>query len=137
MKDIEKIYYDLRVKFNMQGNYFYPLSETDYKHLIVYDELKFNKEDENEDYPNLKALIELLKDIGIDNIICNSVYDEGLYKTNVLDMWLGVGDTYYFDETLDWAIYVSHEGTITFAGEILAPTVLDIFGEYYIATDWV
>lgn len=137
MQDIEKLYENLRIKFDMKGNYFYPLSETTYKYILVYDENSFNYEDENEDYPNLDILISLLKDMGINNIICNSIYDEGLYETDISELWLGVGDVYYFDETLDWAIYVSHEGTVTFAGENLVNKVLNTFGESYIATDWI
>lgn len=137
MKDIEQIYEDLRVKFDMQGNYFYPLSETNYKHTLVYDEDTFNEEDKSANYPNLITLIDLLKNLNINNIICNSIYDEGLHKTTVSEIWLGVGDVYYFDKKLDWVIYVSHEGTITFAGEILVNKVLNTFGDSYIATDWV
>lgn len=137
MKDIEKIYDELRVKFDMQGNYFYPLSETSCKHTLVYDEDTFNEEDESGNYPNLTILIELLKNLNINNIICNSIYDDGLYETTVSELWLGVGDVYYFDEKLEWVIYASHEGTITFAGEELVKTVSDTFGTSYVATDWV
>ena len=40
-------------------------------------------------------------------------------------------ETYYYDNSKKWMIYVSHEGTITFAGEeivLLAKKILS--GEY-------
>ena len=42
-----------------------------------------------------------------------------------------VNETYYFDETKQWMIYVSHEGTITFTGsDIVLRAQQEIASEY-------
>ena len=40
--------------------------------------------------------------------------------------------TYYYDDTQTWMIYVSHEGTITFAGEELVASANKILPERYL-----
>lgn len=41
-------------------------------------------------------------------------------------------ESYYYDESKTWLIYVSHEGTVTFAGEKLAKTAMEIIpGKYH------
>lgn len=41
-------------------------------------------------------------------------------------------ETYYFDEKKDWMIYVSHEGSITFAGTKIVELAKEIIPENYI-----
>lgn len=41
-------------------------------------------------------------------------------------------ETYYFDNSRMWLIYVSHEGTITFAGENLAKNTREIIPDSYL-----
>lgn len=41
-------------------------------------------------------------------------------------------ETYYFDNSRMWLIYVSHEGTITFAGEGIAKNAREIIPDSYL-----
>ena len=41
-------------------------------------------------------------------------------------------ETYYYDDPQTWMIYVSHEGTITFAGEELVASANKILPERYL-----
>lgn len=41
-------------------------------------------------------------------------------------------ETYYFDETKQWLIYVSHEGTITFTGEAIVLQAKNTIPEKYL-----
>lgn len=40
-----------------------------------------------------------------------------------------IDDTYWFDDGLEWLVYVSHENTVTFGGEWLLMEVRAIFRE--------
>ena len=41
-------------------------------------------------------------------------------------------ESYYFDQSKEWLIYVSHEGTVTFAGKKLARTAMELLpGKYH------
>jgi len=40
-------------------------------------------------------------------------------------------ESYYFDQSKEWLIYVSHEGTITFSGKKLARTAMELLPEKY------
>lgn len=41
-------------------------------------------------------------------------------------------ETYYFDDSKGWMIYVSHEGTITFAGDRLKKAAIENIDSQYI-----
>ena len=41
-------------------------------------------------------------------------------------------EAYYYDATKQWMIYVSHEGTITYAGEEMVKFAKEIIPEKYI-----
>lgn len=41
-------------------------------------------------------------------------------------------ETFYFDDTETWLVYVSHEGTISFTGEPIARTVGEIIPDRYL-----
>lgn len=121
---------------DMQGNYFYPLSQTSSKNLLVFDWREFSDVDDNGLSVNHDKIINILKKFGISTVICNSIYD-GIYETSVSELWLGVGEVYWFDKSLNWVIYVSHEGTISFAGDMLVQNINKEFGDKFLATDWV
>lgn len=133
---MESLYNSLRIKWDMQGNYFYPLSQTSSKNLLVFDWREFSDVDDNGLSVNHDKIINILKKFGISTVICNSIYD-GIYETSVSELWLGVGEVYWFDKSLNWVIYVSHEGTITFAGDMLVQNINKEFGDKFLATDWV
>ena len=41
-------------------------------------------------------------------------------------------ETFYFDATETWLVYVSHEGTISFTGELIARTAEEIIPDRYL-----
>ena len=41
-------------------------------------------------------------------------------------------ETFYFDATETWLVYVSHEGTISFTGELIARTAGEIIPDRYL-----
>ena len=43
-------------------------------------------------------------------------------------------EMYYYDKSEEWIIYVSHEGTITFAGEKLMQISKRIIPDFYAVT---
>ncbi len=46
------------------------------------------------------------------------------------------GEAYWFDDSLNWVVYKSHEGTITFGGEWLINHVKDIWEDWSNYTKW-
>ncbi len=40
-------------------------------------------------------------------------------------------ETFYFDDTEEWMIYVSHEGTISFTGSKIVEIADEVFGGKY------
>ena len=45
-------------------------------------------------------------------------------------------ETFYFDDTKEWMIYVSHEGTVSFTGSKIVKTAEEIFGGKYEIGKW-
>ena len=41
-----------------------------------------------------------------------------------------IDDTYWFDDGLEWVVYVSHENTVTFGGDWLLEDVRDVFQDH-------
>ena len=46
------------------------------------------------------------------------------------------GETYWFDDSLDWVVYKSHEGTITFGGRWLVDRVKEVWSEWPDYAKW-
>jgi hypothetical protein len=99
-------------KFNIAGLCCYPLSGNNKPNSSEY----FN-EDDFLNYYGLEKLISLLLKLGYKNVneILESENDQYI-KVEDIDCYCGL-EVIYCNESVDWAIYFSHENTVTFIGE--------------------
>ena len=45
-------------------------------------------------------------------------------------------EAYYYDESKSWLMYVSHEGTLTFAGDAIAAAAKEVIPDEYLFQGW-
>lgn len=105
------------------NSYWYPLTRLKIDlPIISYNVDKIYKEDQ------IILLRNLLESCKIDRVIMIQM-NHGIVieNENIIELLYAIDDsgydfpwyveTYYYDSSKKWMIYVSHEGTITFAGE--------------------
>ncbi|HRO75894.1 MAG TPA: hypothetical protein PLP27_07090 [Crocinitomicaceae bacterium] len=95
-----------------ENYYWEPLSKTQNRISLVYFEDDLFKSEE------IQKIVDIIKSISGDRILL--LTDENLnyeVETSSFDIdWI---ESAYCNFETDWLIYISHEGTITFAGETL------------------
>lgn len=116
--------------------YWYPLKDIKENiPVIAFDSDYWN--DDN----NMQSLLKLMKSHNIKKVYslqeCSNVYvyDDYLNEFGLLEQdedMMGYNfpynsEQYTWDDSHDWLIYTSHEGTITFAGEWLVKGIRDKF----------
>jgi hypothetical protein len=102
----------------------------------------------NNQYPDNQPIVALLdnefepfKSTLRDRLLRNNIVqlfhlgeDDSLYEINT-DTWEPYygpkGESFWFDKDQTWVIYVSHENSITFAGNYIIGIVKEIFPEYH------
>ncbi|MBP1995313.1 hypothetical protein [Paenibacillus eucommiae] len=132
---------DLRKKmeqiWEINKSYWYPLNECDRHDVIAFNsEFIENKEKVNE-------IITLLEEHGVEQVL--EFLETGqTCRINVANLHpfycynddLTGGEGFWFSDKMDWIIYASHEGTITFGGKWLVEVLKSKWSDWNNHIDW-
>jgi hypothetical protein len=104
----------VRREWAWSGYYWYPLQSTARRDVLAFDGALLEKS-----IP-ANALRELLIACGISNVFWFREHDlaEELAVDQLPSLY-AASESFIVDEKLDWIVYWSHEGTITFGGRLL------------------
>ena len=107
----------LRNNLGFEHFYWYPLHDPKPLNSEYFEEDAFLEEF------GVEKLIALITQLGFDrlNVITETDEDEKINATQ-LEEYSGI-EKIYFDEKAEWAIYFSHENTVTFVGSIIADSL--------------
>ena len=107
----------LRTNLGFEHFYWYPLHDPRPLNSMYFEEDAFLKEF------GIEKLIGLIAQLGFDrlNVITETEEDEKITITE-LEEYSGI-EKIYFDDKGEWAIYFSHENTVTFVGTIITDSL--------------
>jgi hypothetical protein len=116
----EKIKSRLNQVWDIKYQYWYPLFNCDIQDVIAFDSKYF------EDSKKLEFVKRLLRNHRVKNIYefredgtYNQVIDFFDYEFWHSDPYFWNNECFWFDDNMDWIMYISHEETITFGGKWL------------------
>jgi hypothetical protein len=112
--EVESLWLRVKARWGTDGSYFYPLAESTDPSLAAFDETAFNKQ-----FPPA-SLQDILRAQGINRLFELREYGDNNYRLSI-DIWEPYYDGaegFWFTESLDWIMYVSHENTITTGGTL-------------------
>lgn len=113
-EEIDDIFDRLTKRWDISNHYWFPLYDTAARPIIAFDSEAFEKEF---GFNNLRIILKEIKEI-IE--IRELKYKGYIVKNeNFEPCYEGIGEGYWFDSNMEWIIYCSHEGSITFGGELL------------------
>jgi len=117
-QEAKKIREKLLEKWNYSGSYWYPLIDTPLVSvLFLMDEYVL---------PFEKNIIDIVKSISLCKFYAiDEIGDDYKYSLNTFNL-SSLYETMCCDDTFEWVIYRSHEGTIAFGGEKLISQVKEI-----------
>ncbi|PUA36422.1 hypothetical protein C8Z91_23735 [Paenibacillus elgii] len=117
--------------------YWYPLFDCKRDDLIAFDSEYIENEEK------LKAIITLLKQHGEEQVIefLESGHTFYMRVSNLYPYYCYNGDFtggegFWTSQKMDWIIYASHEGTITFGGEWLVKGLKLLWSDWENNTAW-
>lgn len=118
-------------------HYWYPLSECTRHDLIAFNCVYIENEEK------LNTIITLLKAHGEKQVFefletgqtykldVSNLYPYYCYNDNLIG-----GEGFWTSDNMDWIIYASHEGTITFGGDWLIRELKSLWSEWENHIDW-
>jgi hypothetical protein len=120
----------LKENLNFDGFYWYPLHAEPKAQTTEYFEAETFMSDFGSD-----KLVNILKDKGYTSVweITELSEDEKI-DVEMLSEYGGI-ETIYCDENAKWAIYLSHENTITLAGEMIVTAVKNAWANWDLYKD--
>lgn len=127
----------LNESWNIMHHYWYPLYDCIRDDLIAFDS-EYIECDEKMLFlreilirRNVKSVYEFREDGTSFKV--DDFYD---YRFWMQDDYFWNNECFWFDKTMDWIIYVSHEGTTTFGGEWLRSSVKNKWKDWKDNISW-
>ncbi|MGM0880709.1 MAG: hypothetical protein ACQEXQ_06655 [Bacillota bacterium] len=124
-EEFNQINEKFRHVWDYQGPFWYPLDDCIRNDIIAFD-FQYVQTQENLDFikdllkkHNVTILIQLRE----DGIAFKNDDLEDFNFWNKSDDYYWNNDCFWFDQSMDWVIYISHEQTITFGGEWIIETL--------------
>ncbi|NOU89756.1 hypothetical protein GC102_28985 [Paenibacillus sp. LMG 31460] len=123
--------------WDINRRYWYPLNECKRSDLIA-----FNADYIEDDKSKHEFILTVLKEHGIEQIY--EFLETGeTYRIQISDLhpfygYYGAigGEGFWCSDKMDWIIYASHEGTITFGGEWLVSKLKSVWIDWRNHVDW-
>ena len=113
-EEIYTLFDRLKLRWDISREYWFPLYDASAESVVAFDSIDF------ENYFGYEKLRDLLRDRKEIFEIREDKYKGYIVKYETFSpAYEAVGEGYWFDSTMDWIIYCSHEGSITFGGEWL------------------
>lgn len=135
--DSENIKSRLDDVWDIKYPYWYPLFDCNRQDVIAFDSEYFENSDK------LEIVRKLLRKQGVKNIyefredgISNQIIDFLDYEFWCSEPYFWNNECFWFDDNMDWIIYVSHEGTITFGGKWLIEQLKKVCVDWENNTSW-
>ncbi|MGO4500073.1 hypothetical protein AB4114_29785 [Paenibacillus sp. 2RAB27] len=133
----EQIERRVRNVWDINKAYWYPLFNCKRNDVIAFDS----------EYIHISARLKLLKEIFKEHRIetAYELKEDGSFflisDFFEYEMWdkepyFEVSECYWFDNNMDWIIYVSHEGTTTFGGEWLRSKIKEKWNDWRNHISW-
>ena len=133
----QKIKRKLSIEWDIKYPYWYPLYDCNRRDVIAFDS----------EYTEKSNKLELIKKLLIAHGV-KAIYE---FRENGIssqikgfrnyDFWLSEtyfwnNECFWFDDNMDWIIYVSHEGTTTFGGSWLVEQLKELWKNWKSNTSW-
>lgn len=110
---------DVKREWAWSGYYFHPLHATTRKDVLAFDDQSLEPLLPEEEF---RAF---LTGNGLSTVLWHHEYDPSEeIALNDFPFFYGHSESFIVDKTLDWIIYWSHEGTVTFGGGGLISTFM-------------
>ena len=122
-EEMDQLFKRLTIRWDISNHYWFPLYDTTAQSIIAFDSEAYEKEF---GHKNLRIILREI--IGLKEIIeiRELKYKGFVVKTETFEpSYEGIGEGYWFDSNMEWIIYCSHEGSITFGGEFLIKQIKD------------
>ncbi|WP_189014498.1 hypothetical protein [Paenibacillus marchantiophytorum] len=123
--------------WDISKSYWYPLFECKRPDLIAFNSQYIESEEK------LEVIISLLKNHGVEQVL-EFLETDHSYKIEVSNLYpyycyngefIG-GEGFWCSDKMDWIIYASHEGTITFGGDWLVKSLKSLWSDWKQNIDW-
>lgn len=135
--DSEKIKSRLNIIWHIKYPYWYPLFNCGRQDVIAFDS------DYIENGDKLEIVRKILREHGVKNVYefredgnSNQIIDSLHYEFWCSDPYFWNNECFWFDDNMDWIIYVSHEGTTTFGGKWLIEQLKKVWEDWRNNTSW-
>ncbi|WP_258298214.1 hypothetical protein [Paenibacillus peoriae] len=125
-EEMDILFNKLTRKWDISNHYWYPLYDTKACPVIAFDSDAF---EEHFGFNNLRIILNKLDDEVIE---IRELKSKGyIVRLDTFEpSYEGVGEGYWFDFSMDWIIYCSHEGSITFGGDWIINKVKDMWKDW-------
>ncbi|MCG7408345.1 hypothetical protein MH117_13010 [Paenibacillus sp. ACRRX] len=129
-KDMERVW-------DIGQPYWYPLFDCSREDLIAFDSEYIESEEKLNDiiamltHHGVEQVIEFLETGETFNIQVSNLYPYYCYNGD-----LSGGEGFWTSQSMDWIIYASHEGTITFGGEWLVNKIKSLWTDWRSSIEW-
>jgi hypothetical protein len=120
---------ELKERWQITSDHWFPIDEYDIKEEVVYFPQYFFFHDFGLD--NLKKIISELDEDVIYQWNWEPVKDE-FFKIRVSEMVEFENlEKFYFDKDCNWIVYISHENTIAFGGQVLIEKLIKNWDNWF------